>query len=482
MDAPPYTIMHHGAVRGVTGSCHELRLGAPEQPDAPAILIDCGVFQGAETSGEGAGSDRLAIEFPIDHVRALVLTHVHLDHVGRLPHLLAAGFDGPVYCSAPSAILLPLVIEDALRVGVTRDRTLIRRMVERLQSQLRPLPCNRWHRVDTGAATGLEIRLRRAGHILGSVYVECRVSAADGRRRRVLFSGDLGAAHTPLLPEPEAPTGCHELVIEATYGDRVHEDRAARVERLEAVIGHALRDRGTVLIPAFSIGRTQELLYEIEEIIHRRHDDEVAHDLPWNELEVVVDSPLAARFTRVYRQLKPFWDEEARERLEEGRDPLAFAQVRTVNGHEDHLRVVRHLQDTRYPAIVIAASGMCAGGRIVNYLKALLDDPATDVLFVGYQAEGTPGRAIQQYGPRGGYVELDGERVAIRAAVHTIGGYSAHADRADLLRFVGAMRRAPDTVRIVHGDPDAKRAFAATLAARLPAARIVVPGSPEDAH
>lgn len=157
MDAPPYTILHHGAVRGVTGSCHELRLGAPERPDAPAILIDCGLFQGAETSGEGAGSDRLAIEFPIDHVRALVLTHVHLDHVGRLPHLLAAGFDGPVYCSAPSAILLPLVIEDALRVGVTRDRTLIRRMVERLQSQLRPLPCNRWHRVDTGAATGLEI-------------------------------------------------------------------------------------------------------------------------------------------------------------------------------------------------------------------------------------------------------------------------------------------------------------------------------------
>lgn len=477
MDAPPYTILHHGAVRGVTGSCHELRLGAPERPDAPAILIDCGLFQGAETSGEGAGSDRLAIEFPIDHVRALVLTHVHLDHVGRLPHLLAAGFDGPVYCSAPSAILLPLVIEDALRVGVTRDRTLIRRMVERLQSQLRPLPCNRWHRVDTGAATGLEIRLRRAGHILGSVYVECRVSAADGRRRRVLFSGDLGASHTPLLPEPEPPTGCHELVIEATYGDRVHEDRAARVERLEAVIGHALRDRGAVLIPAFSIGRTQELLYEIEEIIHRRHDDEVAHDLPWNELEVVVDSPLAARFTRVYRQLKPFWDEEARERFEEGRDPLAFAQVRTVNGHEDHLRVVRHLQDTRYPAIVIAASGMCAGGRIVNYLKALLDDPATDVLFVGYQAEGTPGRAIQQYGPRGGYVELDGERVTIRAAVHTIGGYSAHADRADLLRFVGAMQRPPDAVRVVHGDPDAKRAFAVMLGQLLPQARVSIPGS-----
>ncbi|HND14919.1 MAG TPA: MBL fold metallo-hydrolase RNA specificity domain-containing protein, partial [Pseudomonadales bacterium] len=209
--------------------------------------------------------------------------------------------------------------------------------------------------------------------------------------------------------------------------------------------------------------------------------EEAAPDLPWNALEVVVDSPLAARFTRVYQRLKPFWDEEARQRIEAGRDPLSFAQVRTVHGHEDHLRVVRHLQQTRYPAIVIAASGMCTGGRIVNYLKALIGDPATDVLFVGYQAEGTPGRAIQQYGPQGGYVELDGERFTIRAGVHVIGGYSAHADRDDLLAFVRGMRRVPDEVRIVHGDPTAKQAFAAMLTQRLPGARIVVPGAGDDA-
>jgi len=481
MDAAPFTILHHGAVRGVTGSCHELRLGAPDAPNAASILIDCGLFQGSETSSDGAGHERLAIGFPIEHVRALVVTHVHLDHVGRLPYLLATGFTGPVYCSVPSAILLPLVIEDALAVGATRDRALIARMLERLQSQLRPLPCNRWQRVETGEGTGLEIRLRRAGHILGSVYVECRITTAQRRPRRVVFSGDLGAAHTPLLPEPLPPLGCHALVIESTYGDRVHEARAERTRRLEAVIEHALRDRGAVLIPAFSIGRTQELLYEIEEIIHRRRGEEAAPDLPWNALEVVVDSPLAARFTRVYQRLKPFWDEEARQRIEAGRDPLSFAQVRTVHGHEDHLRVVRHLQHTRYPAIVIAASGMCAGGRIVNYLKALIGDPATDVLFVGYQAEGTPGRAIQQYGPRGGYVELDGERFTIRAGVHVIGGYSAHADRDDLLAFVRGMRRAPDEVRIVHGDPAAKQALAAMLVQQLPGARIVVPGEGDDA-
>jgi len=291
----------------------------------------------------------------------------------------------------------------------------------------------------------------------------------------VIFSGDLGAAHTPLLPEPEAPLGCHTLVIESTYGDRRHEGRADRVRRLEGVIEHALANRGAVLIPAFSIGRTQELLYEIEEIIHARRDAPAARGLPWNELEVVVDSPLAAKFTRVYERLKPFWDAEALERVREGRHPLSFAQLRTVNSHADHLRVVEHLQKTRYPAIVIAASGMCAGGRIVNYLKALVDDPVTDILFVGYQAAGTPGRDIQQYGPEGGWVELDGERFDIRAAIHTIGGYSAHADQADLLRFVTGMRRAPDAVRIVHGEEEAKETLRRELARRLPRTSVIIP-------
>ena len=291
----------------------------------------------------------------------------------------------------------------------------------------------------------------------------------------MIFSGDLGAAHTPLLPEPEAPLGCHTLVIESTYGDRRHEGRADRVRRLQHVIERALANRGAVLIPAFSIGRTQELLYEIEEIIHARRDEPAARALPWNELEVVVDSPLAAKFTRVYDRLKPFWDAEALQRVRAGRDPLSFEQVRTVNSHSDHLRVVAHLQKTRYPAIVIAASGMCAGGRIINYLKALIGDPVTDILFVGYQAAGTPGRAIQQYGPEGGWVELDGERFDIRAAIHTIGGYSAHADQADLLRFVTGMQRAPDVVRIVHGEEEAKETLRDELVRRLPRTHVMVP-------
>ena len=494
MSEDTFEIIHHGAVRGVTGSCHELRLRSssvdPASGPPPAILVDCGLFQGAETSGTGAGRDQLAIDFPIDHIRALVVTHVHIDHVGRIPYLLAAGFTGPIFCSEPSAILLPLVIEDALAVGVTAERKLVANTVDELKARIRPLPYDRWQRIDTGTGARLEIRFQRAGHILGSAYLECRISSPAGNasgsagvsgarsiRRRVVFSGDLGAPYTPLLPEPHSPVGCDTLVIESTYGDQLHDGRAARIRKLQQVIEHSLQNRGAVLIPAFSIGRTQELLYEIEDIIHRMRGAEAARGLPWNELEIVVDSPLAARFTRVYQKLKPYWDREATARVRAGRHPLSFEQLRTVNSHADHLRIVDHLRRTRYPAIVIAASGMCAGGRILNYLRALVEDPATDILFVGYQAAGTPGRLIQQYGPRGGHVDLEGQRFDIRASVHTLSGYSAHADQADLLRFASTMRKPPSTIRIVHGDDDAKEALVRQLAVRLPHSRLLIASS-----
>ncbi len=188
---------------------------------------------------------------------------------------------------------------------------------------------------------------------------------------------------------------------------------------------HALANQGTVLIPAFSIGRTQELLYELEEIIHRNRERRAAPGVSWEDLDIVVDSPLAADFTAGYARLREHWDNEARRKLTAGRHPLAFEQLTTIDDHATHLRSVEYLSRSARPAIVIAASGMCSGGRIVNYLKAMLGDPRHDVLFVGYQAAGTPGRAIQTYGPRGGYVDLDGRRIDIHAGIHTLGGYSA---------------------------------------------------------
>lgn len=477
-------ITHHGAVNGVTGSCHELTLGGSD--NAAGILIDCGLFQGDEARGRD-NIDALAIEFPIEHIRALIVTHVHIDHVGRIPYLLAAGFSGPILCSEPSALMLPEVLEDALKIGFTRDRQLIERFLGVIRARIVALPWNEWHGVfnenvsDQGGQS-LAVRFQRAGHILGSVYVECDASVGD-RNERIVFSGDLGAPHSPLLPAPQSPERADRLVIESTYGDKNHEDRETRRYRLKQVLEHALADGGTVIVPAFSIGRTQELLYEMESLIWEFGDKTIktssdagqgGEPFAWQDLAIIVDSPLAAEFTQLYRQLKPYWDEEALERVHQGRHPLSFEQLLVVNSHEDHLKMVRHLAQSGRPCVVIAGSGMCAGGRVVNYLKAMLGDERNDVLFVGYQASGTPGRDILTYGPKSGWVELDGERCLIRARIHQVGGYSAHAGQSDLLAFIAGIPEAPREIRIVHGDERAKRALQKRIEENF-ASKVVIP-------
>lgn len=452
-------ILHHGARDGVTGSCHQLRMD-----DQNSLLIDCGLFQGAEASAEGAaGADRLSINFSLDGIKALVATHVHIDHVGRIPYLLAAGFKGPILCSEASAKLLPIVLEDAFKLGISRDQAKVERYLKLIEKRIIALPYKTWFTLNDDSSLHARIRLQRAGHILGSAYVEVDLYyPLTGERKRIVFSGDLGAPHAPLLPAPKPPLRADIVVLESTYGDKNHQSRHDRRQRLQAVIEQALADNGTVLIPAFSIGRTQELLYELEDIIHRcvsarKLGPVAAPDAAvWPTLPVILDSPLASRFTEAYRQLQPFWNEEAIKRVRNGRRPLAFEQLITIDEHADHQRTVNHLAQTGRPAIVIAGGGMCSGGRIINYLKAMLGDARHNVVFVGYQASGTPGAAIQRFGPRGGYVELDGQRFDIRAKVHSLGGYSAHADQNGLVRFVTGMRGWPAEVRLVHGEQKAK--------------------------
>jgi metallo-beta-lactamase family protein len=483
-------IKHHGAVQGVTGSCHELFVDSSQ-----SVLIDCGLFQGAETSGSGADSNRLEIEFDLPAVQALVITHVHIDHVGRLPYLLAAGFKGPIYCSKPSAELLPLVIEDALKVGVTRNASIIKACLDRLASQLVPLDYLQWVDIPLSgdvknSESRVQVRLSRAGHILGSAYVTLRVVNADiclpkdaiyKKYHDVVFSGDLGAPHSPLLPAPKSPYRTDQLVIESTYGDRNHENRSVRRNNLQHSLEHALSNSGTVLIPAFSIGRTQELLYELEHIIHQNKQKPVSKTrsgtpLNWEDIDIIIDSPLASRFTKVYQSLASYWDAEAKRRVSAGRHPLDFEQVTTIDDHATHLQTVSYLQRQTRPAIVIAASGMCAGGRIVNYLKALLGDERNDVLFVGYQASGTPGRDILRFHDKpNGYVMFDGERYPIKAKVKQISGYSAHAGQRDLLNFIKRMRVKPGKIHLVHGDDGAKQTLKGLIELAHPECEVVIP-------
>jgi len=333
-----------------------------------------------------------------------------------------------------------------------------------VQQQIQPLSYKQWQRVGIESGSQLRIKLQEAGHILGSAYIECDLKTGS-QRERITFSGDLGAPYSPLLSAPRAPYRSDTLILESTYGDKNHQGRRERRNQLLKIIKRAVRNSGVILIPAFSIGRTQELLYELEELIHREEID----------FEVLVDSPLAAKFTETYRALKPYWDREAKQKLKRGRHPLAFDQLWTIDNHETHQQTVEYLKKTAKPTIVIAASGMCSGGRIVNYLKALIEDKRTDILFVGYQAQGTAGRAIQKYGPRGGWVELDGKRYTINAETYTVSGYSAHADQKNLTNFIKRMRYKPKEVRLVHGDENAKKSLQQRLNTLLPQSKVWIP-------
>lgn len=462
-------IIHHGARESVTGSCHQLQMD-----ETHGLLVDCGLFQGTEAElRERLGASNDVIDFALDTIKLVIITHVHADHVGRLPQLLAAGFKGPILCSEPSARLLPLVLEDAFRLAHGHDEALIERYLKQIAERVIAVPFDGWFNVVSTPELSCRIRLQRAGHILGSAYVEVDLDyPLEQRNQRVVFSGDLGSSHTPILPSPKSPERADLLVLESTYGDRLHEDRVTRQSRLEAVIDQALADQGTVLIPAFSLGRTQELLYEIEDILHRKalrpqdpENSERDASLPinWPQLPVILDSPLASRLTRVYQDFDDIWDDEGRERLAGGRKPMRFEQLITIDTAARHQQTVNYLASTARPAIVIAGHGMCAGGRIVDYLKAMLGDARHNVVFVGYQAKGTLGAAIQTHGPQGGYVELDRERYPIKAGVQSIGGYSAHADQRELVEFVTGMAEWPQAIRLVHGDDRAKKKLGQAL-------------------
>jgi metallo-beta-lactamase family protein len=351
-------------------------------------------------------------------VRALVVTHVHIDHVGRIPYLLAAGYRGPIICSQASAALLPLVLEDALKVGFTRDQTLIERFLAQIRSQLVALPYKQWHTViDRRHRTARQALPGRPHPRLGLRRMRTDAGPRPAthrllrRPRRALHAPAAGARHRPMAPtssSSRAPTATAATKAARTAGSACR--RSANTPSAT---------RAACSSPPSASAAPRNCSTNSKRSSTATASVPAAPGITWDDLDIIVDSPLAADFTAGYAQLRDHWDAEARRKLASGRHPLAFDQLTTIDDHATHLRTVDYLARTARPAIVIAASGMCSGGRIVNYLKAMLGDPRHDVLFIGYQASGTPGRDIQKYGPKGGYVELDGQRYPIRAGVHT---------------------------------------------------------------
>ncbi len=437
-------LVHHGAYDGVTGSCHQYWLD-----DQRSVLVDCGTFQGRDARAH----PNPEIEFSLAGIQSLLLTHVHIDHCGRIPYLLGAGFRGPIYCSAPTATLLPLVMDDAVRIGFTKNKRAIDFFLKIVGDLLCPLPYGKWHEIEAGA----KIRLSPAGHVLGSTFFE--IESKDGFV--AVFSGDLGPLVSQFLNPPVSPPRADLLVIESTYGDKLHPPTGNREQVLEAILCNTLSDGGVTIIPAFSLGRTQDLLLSMNNIFERLEHYSLCYEL--DAVRVIVDSPLASRYTELYKTLTDYWGDEAQRVLTIDDQPLVFRNLETVGDHQEHQEIVADLCERRAPAIVIAGSGMCTGGRVVNYLKRFLGRKETDIVFVGYQALGTPGHYIQNAGD---WVRLDGKRFEINAKTHTITGYSAHGDQADLIRFVEGFEQRPKQVRLVHGEYQPKQTLAGELTKR----------------
>ncbi|MDV5172107.1 MBL fold metallo-hydrolase [Photobacterium rosenbergii] len=457
-------IIHHGAFEGVTGSCHELRW------EKYGILIDCGLFQGSEAQHS------LNIDFAVEHIQALVLTHCHIDHIGRIPWLLAAGYRGPIYATEATAALLPLMLDDGLKIQLNLNQNQRNQFLSLCKSLLRPVPFDCQAPVVLPNGERLALYFRQAGHILGSAYVEVVLPNSQV----VVFSGDLGPTGTPLLVDPVSPKRADVLVLESTYGDKCHQRERERSENLKQIIEKSLLDGGAILIPSFSVGRTQELLFDIESLIAETFAPVLlkgtelqgdAERLKWEELPIILDSPLADEVTKQYALFFRLWEKEALARKNMGRHPLSFEQCITVGSHQQHQSIVNRLVSTQEPAIVVAASGMCSGGRILNYLRALLPEPRTDVVIAGYQAKGTLGYSLSRGAKR---VNIDGEDIDVRARIHHLTGYSAHADQADLVQFVDNIGQGPTKVHLVHGDIKAQSELAAKLRSIKPNCEVVV--------
>ena len=439
-----------GAAREVTGSCHLVRVG-----DARAVL-DCGMFQGHR--GESDRKNR-ELPAPVESLNALVLSHAHIDHSGRVPFLVRNGFEGPIYCTPATRDLSAHMLMDSAFIQQKDAEHLAKRGkgfveplyepadVTRTMEQVVSVPYGRTFEV----APGIRAMFVDAGHILGSasVVLDCRESGVE---RRLVFSADIGRWGLPIIRDPVIPSGANTVIMESTYGNRDHAPPEDARSRLATIITETAARGGRVLIPAFAVGRAQELLYDLHGLFNEGR-------IP--RIPIFIDSPLAADVTSVFEAHPDCFDtgEELVRRVE---NLFRFELVRYTRKVEES----KALNQMRTPFVVIAASGMAESGRIVHHLAHGAHDPRNTILIVGFQAEHTLGRRIVEKRPA---IKVFGEEIPLRARVEVLNGYSAHGDRGELMKWIEGVRsQSPrlERVHLVHGEPEAQDVFAGELRKR----------------
>ncbi len=438
-------ISFYGATREVTGSCYLV------QTPATRILIDCGMFQGGAFC---EAKNAKPFDFDPKTIDAVIVTHAHLDHTGRLPRLVKEGFTGPIYLTPPTGDLALLVLKDAQHIMLEAFRKEYRiplyeeSHVMATAQQFAHLDYNR-----TITISDLGFCFRDAGHIFGSAFVEI----AERGGGKAVFSGDLGNQGVPILKPTAKLTEADVVIMESTYGNRIHEDESTREEKLHTIIQQTVRQKGVLLIPAFAIERTQQLLYELNHLVETKL-------LP--PTDVYLDSPMAIHATKIIKAYPQYYEPEALQLVSHGDDLFNFPGLH-ISETRDQSKAIN---EAAWPKIVISGSGMMNGGRILHHLIRYLSNDKCTLLIIGYQSPSTLGHKLYR-GDK--MVQVMGERVEVRARVLSIGAYSAHADQNMLVSWIAKATHKPSRIYCTHGDEGASAALMTRLHLELGVAAFV---------
>lgn len=459
-------ITFHGAARTVTGSQHLLEVNGRK------IMLDCGLFQGKRKESFERNRSEFCRGEDID---CLVLSHAHIDHSGRIPCLVKNGFAGDIFCTSATRDLCSVMLMDSAAIQEMDVEFVNRRRKKKGQRPFEPLytkadvvkgmqqfvglSYNRRHQI----LPDIDLTLVDAGHMLGSAHVVLEIKDQEtGKNQRLVFSGDIGRPGIPIIRDPvPISSGTDILIVESTYGNRIHPPYPETENELERIVNETANRGGSLLIPAFAVGRTQQLVY----VLHKLHSHGRIPDLP-----IYVDSPLATRTTEIFRLHPDVYDAEIREFLltDDDHNPFGFGRLRYTQTVEQS----KALNSLKGPAIIISASGMLEGGRILHHLRHRIEDPSNTILITGWQAPNTLGRSLVE---KEKTVRIYGEEHQVKAKVEILTGFSGHADREGLLSFVRTMEKKPCKTFIVHGEDDASESLADALRTELGLDHVVIP-------